>query len=307
MRKWLILASLLLFILAAAARQSSAAPVTITNITTINYPGADNTFVFGVSGSNVVGTSSFGSFEYDGSTFAPIKAPATGIDGNNIVGFGTSDTGNVGFLYNGSTYTILNDPLATNGFGLSQGTFAQGISGDNVVGYYFDASKVAHGFVYNMATNSYTTLDDPKAGTDSGDGTFAEGISGNNIVGYYVDPFGRSHGFLYNGTTYTTLSGGLAYGISGNYIVGNNGGTGSISPNSPIISFIFDGSTYTSVSNYKLYGISGNKVVGSYVSSYGVNFTPSYSGFVATIPEPSSLALALIGVAGAFKWGIANV
>ena len=57
-----------------------------------------------------------------------------------------------GFLYNGSTYTTLNDPLAV-------GTVAWGISGNNIVGYYADSSGNPNGFLYNGST--WTTLDDP--------------------------------------------------------------------------------------------------------------------------------------------------
>src|SRR5215469_4223673 len=78
-----------------------------------------------------------------------------GIDGGNIVGYYTDGTGDHGFLYNGSTYTTLDDPLATKGF-----THAYGISGNNIVGSYIDATGF-HGFLYNGS--SYTTLDNPLA------------------------------------------------------------------------------------------------------------------------------------------------
>ena len=298
MSERLIRAYLLIAAFAATVGEGFAAPVTISNITTLQYPspGDPNTHAMGISGNNIVGwyddlSFSRRAFLYDGSSYTTLLGIyAHGIDGSNVVGTTTDANGSHGFLYNitTSTYTNLDDPLSANGLDL--GTHAEGISGNNVVGYYFDAAKVAHGFVYNIATNSYTTLDDPKAGTDSGDGTFAEGISGNNIVGYYVDPFGRSHGFLYNGTSFITLSGmTYAYGISGNYIVGDQpgGSFGSLS------GVIYDGTNYASGFIYQFYGISGSKIVGSYVSSVGV--APSYSGFVATIPEPSSLLLAAVG------------
>ena len=68
------------------------------------------------------------------------------------------------------------------------GTFATGISGNDIVGYYFDASDTAHGFLFDGST--WTTLDDP-----SGEQTYPSGISGNTVVGYYLDPSTGIHGF----------------------------------------------------------------------------------------------------------------
>ncbi len=93
-------------------------------------------------------------------------------------------------------FLTLNDPSA------SSGTTANGISGSNIVGYYYDGS-ISNGFLYNTTTNAYTTLNDPLA---TG-GVFANGIDGSNVVGFYLDGTGR-HGFLYNMTTnaYTALN-----------------------------------------------------------------------------------------------------
>ena len=42
-----------------------------------------------------------------------------------------------GYLYNGGTYTAIDDPLGTNG------TYAQGINdAGEIVGYYYDASGI---------------------------------------------------------------------------------------------------------------------------------------------------------------------
>src|SRR5215470_15375265 len=74
------------------------------------------------------------------------------------------------------TYTTLDDPSAG-----PIGTFPQGISGGSIVGWYYDSSIAAHGFLYNGLT--YTTLDNP-LGTG---GTFPSGISGGKVVGSYND------------------------------------------------------------------------------------------------------------------------
>jgi hypothetical protein len=73
----------------------------------------------------------------------------------------------------------------------SWGTIADGISGNNIVGIYYNSSGT-HGFLYDGST--YTTLDDPL-----GQDTYVEGISGNTIVGWYGVPgYGGedTHGFI---------------------------------------------------------------------------------------------------------------
>jgi len=82
---------------------------------------------------------------------------AWGISGNNIVGYYTD--GNFvdhGFLYNGSAFTTLDDPLAGNGNLL--GTSPLGISGDTVVGVYRDSNNTAHGFIVTVPEPSSISL-----------------------------------------------------------------------------------------------------------------------------------------------------
>ena len=192
----------------------------------------------GISGANIVGSyanDSFHGFLYSGGTYTTLSyfdglygnAHANGISGNNIVGSFPDDSGTHGFLYNGNTHTTLDDPnsFATYEFGYlwsGADTVANGILGGAIVGTYwitsFDSVGTPHGFFYT--NGNYTTLDAPNA---SG-GTFANGIDGGNIVGYYTDS--ATHGFLYNGASYTTLddpmSAGSTYalGISGGATVG---------------------------------------------------------------------------------------
>jgi probable HAF family extracellular repeat protein len=101
-----------------------------------------------------------------------------------IVGDYSSGGATHGFLYNGTTYTTIDDPLATS-------TSAYGINdADQVVGYYTDSSGGTHGFLYDGTT--YTTIDDPSA---TG-GTHVLGINNSGqITGYYFDSTGV-HGFL---------------------------------------------------------------------------------------------------------------
>jgi len=115
-----------------------------------------------ISGENMVGTyihedSSVWTCEYNIGTASYTMLPnipgmsllvlsATGISGNNIVGH-CQDTSNNGycFLYNGSSYTMLSDPLATGT------TYAQGIDGGNIVGYYIDAAGTHMAFFTTAA------------------------------------------------------------------------------------------------------------------------------------------------------------
>ncbi|MGA2501066.1 MAG: PEP-CTERM sorting domain-containing protein, partial [Tepidisphaeraceae bacterium] len=150
-------------------------------------------------------------------------------------------------------YTTLDDPLGVGR------TYALGISSNNIVGFYFDASGKAHGFLYNGST--YTTIDDP-LGVDT---TQPNGISGNNIVGMYVDASNRNHGFLYDGSTYTTIDDPLAvYGTFPNVVNGT-----------------------------MAWGIDGNNIVGYYTDATG-----NRHGFIASTPEPPTLALLCAGAIG---------
>jgi len=85
----------------------------------------------------------------------------------------------------------LNAPLGT------EGTYAQGISGSDIVGDYHDSRGDVHGFLYNMISSNWTTLNDPAApiGDSPSGGTYCFGISGASIVGCYHDSNG-AHGFL---------------------------------------------------------------------------------------------------------------
>jgi len=115
-----------------------------------------------------------------------------GVSGNNVVGY-YMDSSSVehGFLYNGGTYTTLDNPSASQM--TYYGTTAFGISGNNIVGTY-SSDGASLGFLYNGST--YATLNNP-----SGTSTAAYGISGNNVVGSYTDSSNVIHGFLYNGTS----------------------------------------------------------------------------------------------------------
>jgi hypothetical protein len=173
------------------------------------------------------------------------------------------------------SYTTLTDPLAGSGFG--QGTFAQGVSGNTIVGYYQDSKGKINGFSYNGST--YTALDHPLANDQQG--TQAYGVSGNSIVGYYEQKTSTQsgfHGFIYNGSTYTTVDdpaagvgGTRLFGISGNTVVGGYFDAAGVEH-----AFSYDGSTFTNFddpagTSTTARGIDGNTVVGTYSDANGAH------------------------------------
>ena len=187
---------------------------------------------------------------------------AYGISGNNIVGWYANSSGwQLGFLYNGSTYTTLTDPLSVQSTmhgPVPNGNYAYGISGNNTVGLYYWNAPVNgvngySGFLYNGST--YTTLSDPLSISTS-----AQGIDGNNIVGYYQDSSFNNYGFLYNGSTYTTVDDPL--GVKGTEVL----------------------------------GVDGNNVVGTYFDSSDVSH--GFETTIGPVPEPTTLALAGLGGLG---------
>lgn len=295
--------------LVAAFLASSATQVFATsfNFTTLDVPGAVQTFAFGISGSNVVG-------QY--------------IDSSNQ---------EHGFLFNGSTYSTLDDPLG------AQGTSANSISGTNVVGSYFDAAGKPHGFLYNGS--SFTTLDDPLGSN----GTQALGVSGSNVVGSYVDSSLATHGFLYDGSTYTTLdapgaSATVAHGIDGTLVVGFSvisgvtrgmiysigvGFSPSVLLSGTTATYFWDVSGADKVGQYRtpanVYhgflrtatsttivddplgvldnvatSIDGSNIAGAYADAAG-----NYHGYLAVpvVPEPSTFALGILGALSLAAFG----
>lgn len=130
-----------------------------------------------------------------------------------------------------TNFTTINEPLA--GSGSSYGTFVEGISGDVVVGFYYN-SQGRHGFYHTLGTTIYTTLDVPAGTGSASSSTAAYGISGNNIVGYYsATNESGTYGFIYNigAGAYTTFddpagvfegeSSTEAFAIDGNDVVGD--------------------------------------------------------------------------------------
>ena len=184
------------------------------------------------------------------------------------------------------------DPLQMDG------TYALGVSGSTVVGYWNDRFSQPHGFTYSGG--NYSTLDDPLGAK----GTAASGVSGNSIVGYYIDSSTAYHGFSYDGASYTTLNdpfgvaGTAALGVNGNTIVGNyyDGAHNSHG-------FIYDTihSNYTTLDDPLASGlgtfatgVSSGTIVGYYYNASGTHGF-SYNGAnFTTLDDPLGLKQAKV-------------
>jgi hypothetical protein len=274
--------------------------------------------------------------------FTPLNDPlatggtyAGGISGQNITG-GYSAGGTVhGFLYNGNTYTTLDDPSAGSG-----GTHLEQIAGNNIVGYYADSSQITHGLIYNISSGIWTTLDDPLGNSSEAIGVSATG----DVVGSYTSTAvpHTGHGFIYSNDTFTTIDdpaangsllGTQAFGIYGNSIVGSYYNSSDAS-----FGFVYSGGNFTPIndavsgaSNTTAHGISGAIIVGSYqaggitngyfyngtsfttlddplattstmpLSADGSNIVGGYTdatgthGFVTSVPEPISASYLAFG------------
>jgi hypothetical protein len=247
----------------------------------------------------LLATFSFAGPAYCDYDYTYLKVPfakhtfAMGIDGTNIVGyFNYTDAGKSrAFLYDGSSYTTLKVPGAT------QGAWAVGISGSNIVGYYANA-WANHGFLYDGSV--YTTIDVPGSSR-----TWANGIDGDNIVGYYRQLTG-TYGFLYNGTEYARIDvpgadGTYATGISGNNIVGYS----RVGLND-YHGFLYNGTDYTQIDVpeakwTRALGISGSNIVGAFsedgLTYHGFIYDVSTSLFT-TLDAPKGFDTGLSGIDG---------
>jgi hypothetical protein len=189
----------------------------------------------------------------------------------------------------------LNVPQAANG------TFAVGLSDGNVVGGYYGASNLNHGFLFNGS--SFTPLDFPGSKT-----TTVSGISGQNLVGSFTDAANASHGFLYNGQNWTTIDDPagnytVADGVSGNKVVGY------FSDGTKIQGFLYDSShslnPFTTLDDPTpgtqktvAFGIDGTGIVGYFMAGNHVHGFSYVGGSYTTLDFPGSISTAAYGISG---------
>jgi hypothetical protein len=200
-----------------------------------------------------------------------------------------------GFLYNSGGFTPIDDPNAG-----TLGTSVNDISGNLIVGSYFDSNSLQHGFIYDGA--SYQNIDDPLANTAIANSNQALGIFGNTIVGSYYD--NDSHGYIYDGTQFHTFDDPAGHinfvtAVDGNKMVGtffSNGTHG----------YLYDGTTFKTIDDplagnagTEVNGISGNYIVGSYedasAKSHGFLFDGSN---YFTVDYPGSPLTVVVGIDG---------
>ncbi len=232
-------------------------------------------------------------FLYDYGVTTTIRVPgnndtlALGINNQSqIVGLTNgSATGSVGFLDVNGAFTTLQVPGSAE-------TTAQGLNeAGQVVGYFSGSAGPSSGFLYDGSM--YRTITVPGARS-----TLLYGINNQGeMVGYYFDN-NRAHGFRYNrqgvlttidvlGSTSTTV-----YGINNlGTLVGTFQDTGEREHG-----FAYNNGVFTTFDapfalSTVAYGINDSGEVVGVASGYG--------SFLATpIPEPTSCALLLAGLAG---------
>ena len=294
------LATALTLVLGAAGQPLSAA----FTYTTIDHPlaGPGGTVPQDVEGSLIVGTFldaaavSHG-FIYDGRTWTTLDAPAAaaprgtgayGVSNGTVSGTFVDASGQTfGFLYDGTSWTALEHPSIGVG---RVDTVARGISDGTVVGYAIE-SLAARGFVYRGGAFREVIV-------PGSIGTFPQDVDGDRIVGTFDDPLTR--GFLLDGNALqvidhplglplgTFLTGVDGANIVGNYLSATDGRSHG---------FLFDGTNYIPIdvpgaTDTAATGIDGTRIVGTYLDAAGATH-----GFVATIPEPSWAAGALVALA----------
>jgi len=173
-----------------------------TTYTTVDYPGADSTIVYGINNEgDMVGVYSVPpgiphAFMLSAGVFTTIDPPsgiqpvASGInDAKQVVGWYLDESRHAhAFMFDGVTFVAIDYPGST-------GTIALGINNDGeIVGAYTDAAGGASplGFVFENGT--YTTLKPPKS---RGDVTLT-GV--NNLGGIVGSALGdlQTFGFKYD-------------------------------------------------------------------------------------------------------------
>jgi probable HAF family extracellular repeat protein len=170
--------------------------------TLINSPGGNRIRLHGISNLNeMVGEyTDNGGITHGFVEMADLFLFATLVEGTIWSGINAGGTQLVGqFQDNTGTHLALYDGLPQHVYVLfdhnpiaANGIIANGINdAGQAVGYYFDASSQAHGFIFDTRGGTFTTID------VGAHGTYLTGINdAGQIVGYYADSSNQIHGFI---------------------------------------------------------------------------------------------------------------
>ena len=144
-------------------------------------------------------------------------------------------------------------------------TYLYGIDGNNIVGWYSDASG-DHSFKFDVS--NFIPLDNPL-----GTSTHLHGIDGDNIVGSYIDSSGIRHGTLYDGTWHDRSSSTFKndlYGIDGPDMVGYSRLNGTaVDTQGTLYDGAWTNFNYPGATSTSLHGVSGGNMVGAYTDGSG--------------------------------------
>jgi hypothetical protein len=246
-----------------------------------DFPRATNTNVAGINNIGTTtgfaknpATGAYFGFYKQGNAYTPVMDPLTPAGGGNkLIGVNDANVavgfyfGAAGFPLYGYTYDIgaaAFTPVVLPASFNAAGVVPTGINNaSDMTGLYFDAAF--NQFSFLEVGGKFYTISDP-----NGTQTSAYGLNNvGDVVGSFVDKSNETQGFVYDWLTNTwqTISDPLA------------------SANPPSCCSDLNGTT--------VYGINDRgSLVGLY--SDGVNA----NGFLATVPEPSTWAMMLVGFGG---------
>ena len=212
-------------------------------------------------------------------------------------------------------------------------TVPHSVMGDLVVGNFNNAGSNANipgsGFIYNMVSSNYSMVNLPGGRITTLYGVWQNGIGSSSytMIGGTAEPLGLTKALIVNYDSVSTIFSSLTEyvitngadvshfegitGVDGGFNVGGMSGeatnglsTGEwlgfiatngagFATNVEWTSLFYPGSASTSVDT-----VYGNYVMGVFIDSGAGGEQP----YVATIPEPSSLALLLLGAGGLSLW-----
>jgi hypothetical protein len=185
------------------------------------------------------------------------------------------------------------------------------VNNSNVaVGFYVNGAGNAQGYTYNIGTSSFTPVTPP--GSFNAVAVTASGINNlGDISGFFTNSSGNTLGFLDIGGIFTSLSDPSGSGANTMIFGLNDNGdaVGSYVDAAGVThGFVYDWLTNTwktvddpSGSATPAFGVTGTTINGINDAGTLVGFYSdgtNVNGFVATVPEPSTWAMMLVGFAG---------